>query len=242
MCGVSDHRPWLNAVVAQSRREFLGRLAVSAGSVLVAGASVGCGGDGGRAPVTPAATGEVNGLVTDLQGAPQSGLGSLILMYGDGRHTGDRAAPDAGGRFRFTGLAPGNYQIRFHAPGVAIVPEPFPHPIRFTVEAGRVTDVPVRVKLGNYNSNLVEIYVGDDFFQLQPDGQEDGETVVKVGTLVCWYNVGTSVHTVTGGPWVDSGDLQKSQAYIWTATQTGLFAFSCRHHQPGQRGTLRVTT
>ncbi|MEP7346615.1 MAG: carboxypeptidase regulatory-like domain-containing protein [Gemmatimonadaceae bacterium] len=216
-------------------------MTMTAGGLLVGSALVACSSDGGGPTPPVQQLGAINGLVSDLQGIPQPGIGTLILLFNDGRHTGDRAAPDANGRFHFTNLAAGNYQLRFHAPGVAIVPEPFPHPIRFTVDAGKTTDVPVRVKLGNYNSNLVEIYTGDDFFQLQPDGQENVETVVKLGELVCWYNVGIAVHTVTGGPWVDSGDLQKSQAYIWTADQIGLFAFSCKYHQPGQRATLRVT-
>ncbi|MBV6521654.1 MAG: hypothetical protein MNPFHGCM_01798 [Gemmatimonadaceae bacterium] len=226
---------------AVSRRDFLNGLSRTAGGLLVGSAVVACGG-GGEGVTEPAQqTGVANGLVTDMQGVPQAGLGSLILLYNDGRHTGDRATPDANGRFRFTNLSRGNYQIRFHAPGKAIVPEPFPHPIRFSIEAGRTTDVSVRVKLGSYNSNLVEIYTGDDFYQLQPDGQENAETVVRLGDLVCWYNVGVSVHTVTGGPWGDSGDLQKSQAYIWTADRVGLFAFGCKYHQPEQRATLRVT-
>lgn len=242
MCWTSARTQPLEKVAAFSRREFLGGMVATAGGVLVSSTLVtACGGSDGGNPVQPQPTGEVTGLVSDLQGVPQPGLGSLILMYNDGRHTGDRAAPDANGRFHFANLTPGPYQIRFHAPGQAIVPEPFPHPIRFTVSAGKTTDVPVRVKLGDYNSTLVEIYAGDDFYQLQPDGQENAETVVKLGELVCWYNVGIGVHTVTGGPWGDSGDLQKSQAYLWAADKTGLFAFTCKYHQPGQRATLRVT-
>ena len=51
-------------------------------------------------------------------------------------------APDANGRFSFSAVTPGDYQLRFNAPGLAVVPEPFPHPIRFSVEAGKTTDVP----------------------------------------------------------------------------------------------------
>jgi hypothetical protein len=200
------------------------------------------GGDGGGTTITPPpGRGEISGTVSDLDGVPQPSLGLLILMDGSGRQTGDRATPDVSGHYHFHNVTPGNYQIRFHAPGVAVIPEPFYNPTRLTVRAGETTDVPIRVKLGNYNSNLVEIYAGDGFFQLQPDGAQNAETVVRLGTLVCWYNVDTQVHTVTGGPWVDSGDLQRSQAYIWTADQEGLFAFQCKYHQPAMRGTLRVT-
>lgn len=241
MCWMSAGSMLSNDAVALSRREFLSGMTTTAGGLLVSSALVACGGGQNGPTLPPPKFGAVSGLVSDLQGVPQPSLGILILLFNDGRHTGDRATPDANGRFRFSNVVAGNYQIRFHAPGLAIIPEPFPHPIRLTVEAGKTTEVPVRIKLGNYNSNLVEIYTGDDFYQLQPDGQENSETVVRLGTLVCWYNVGVAVHTVTGGPWVDSGDLQKSQAYIWTADQTGLFAFSCKYHQPGQRATLRVT-
>jgi hypothetical protein len=191
--------------------------------------------------VEPPETGNITGIVSSLDGGVQPRLGTLILMNARGRQMGARSSPDANGRFSFSNVTAGEYQIRFDAPGLAVVPEPFPHPIRFSVEAGKTTDVPVRVQLGNYNQNLVEIYIGDGFFQLQPNGTENGECVVKVGTNVCWYNVDTAVHTVSGGPWGDSGDLQKSQAYLWPATQTGLFGYQCRYHATGEKALLRVT-
>jgi plastocyanin len=63
---------------------------------------------------------------------------------------------------------------------------------------------------------------------------------VKLGSIVCWYNVGLDVHTVTGGPWNDSGDLQKTQSYIWVANVPGLHAYRCRYTQPQMQSTLRV--
>ena len=224
-----------------SRRDFVARLAATGGWVALAGTGA-CGGSGndGTIVAPPPATGNITGLVSSLDGTPQPKLGTLILMNGRGRQTGARSSPDANGRFSFLEVTPGDYQIRFDAPGLAVVPEPFPHPIRFSVEAGKTTDVPVRVQLGNYNQNLVEIYIGDGFFQLQPNGTENGETVVKVGTNVCWYNVDTAVHTVSGGPWGDSGDLQKSQAYLWPATTAGLFGYQCRYHASAERALLRV--
>ena len=191
--------------------------------------------------VEPPETGNISGIVSSLDGTAQPRLGTLILMNARGRQTGARSSPDANGRFSFQNVTAGEYQIRFDAPGLAVVPEPFPHPIRLSVEAGKTTDVPVRVQLGNYNQNLVEIYIGDGFFQLQPNGTENGECVVKLGTNVCWYNVDTAVHTVSGGPWGDSGDLQKSQAYLWPATQAGLFGYQCRYHATGEKALLRVT-
>jgi hypothetical protein len=204
----------------------------------------GCGGGsagGGGIVEPPPVTGTITGVVVSIEGAAQPRLGTLILMNDRGRQTGQRASPDVNGRFTFSDVKPGAYQIRFDAPGLAVVPEPFAHPIRCSVEPGKTTDVPVRVKLGNYNQNLVEIYIGDGFFQLQPNGTENGECVVKVGTNVCWYNVDTSVHTVTGGPWGDSGDLQQSQAYLWPATTAGLFGYQCRYHGNSEKALLRVT-
>jgi hypothetical protein len=233
---------WLNDAVGVSRREFLSGMVTTAGGLLVGSTLVSCGGGGGGAVVTPPPLlGEVSGVVLDLQNVPQPGLGNLILMSGDGRQTGARAAPDANGHFHFKSLTPGTYQIRFDGADQAIIPEPFPHPIRFQVEAGKVTDVPVHIQRGNFRQNLIEIYLGDDFFQLQPNGSENGEAVIKVGTVVCWYNVGNKLHTITGGPWVDSGDMQKTQAYLWTANQVGVFPYFCKYHRPAMQATLRVT-
>ena len=239
---MSQHRRAHDVSRTLSRREFLATLGVAGAGITIGGLSAcggSSGGDGGI--VGPQPTGSITGLVSTLDGTPQPGLGTLILMNGRGRQTGQRSSPDSKGRFSFTDVTPGDYQLRFNAPGLAVVPEPFPHPIRFTVEAGKTTDVPVRVQLGNYNQNLVEIYIGDGFFQLQPDGTENGECSVKVGTNVCWYNVDNTVHTVTGGPWGDSGDLQKSQAYLWPATVTGLFAYQCKYHGSSEKALLRVT-
>ena len=237
---MSQH-DWADDASPLSRREFVARLAAGGGFAIAGTSACGGGPHGGGGIVEPPPTGNITGLVSSLEGVPQSRLGTLILLNDRGRQTGQRGSPDANGRFSFLGVSAGEYQIRFDAPGLAVVPEPFRHPIRFLVEAGKTSDVPVRVQLGNYNQNLVEIYIGDGFFQLQPNGTENGKCVVKVGTNVCWYNVDTSVHTVTGGPWGDSGDLQTSQAYLWPATTAGLFGYQCRYHGSSEKALLRVT-
>lgn len=219
-----------------SRREFVRVVGVSV-SVMALG-PVACGGGGD--PTAPPSVGSVDGVVLDVQGTPQGGFGTVILMYPSGQHVGRTVSPDSAGKFRFPDLAAGDYQLRFQAAGQAIVPEPYQHPIKFSVQAGKVTALTVRIQRGNFAQNQVEIYCGDDFYQLQPDGAENSETVVKVGTIVCWYNVGLKVHTVTGGPWNDSGDLQKTQSYIWVATVPGVHAYQCKYNQPGMRATLRV--
>lgn len=240
---MSKHGRAHDPVTPVTRRDFLATLGTTSAAVVLASSGLGAcggGGDGGGIVTPPPATGSITGIVSTLAGVPQPRLGTIILMNARGRQTGQRCSPDADGRFALSHVAAGDYQIRFNAPGLAVVPEPFPHPIRFSVEAGKATDVPVRVQLGNYNQNLVEIYVGDGFFQVQPDGTENGQCTVKFGTNVCWYNVDNAVHTVTGGPWGDSGDLQKSQAYLWPATQAGLFAYTCKYHDPSEKALLRV--
>ncbi len=222
-----------------TRRDFLSLAGRSAAGVVLVGGVAACGSDG-TAPPPQAVTGDAAGTVLDLQGVPQAGFGQLILMYASGHHIGPRVTPDDNGRFRFDDLAPGDYQIRFSSNGQAIIPEPYQHPIRFSVRSGETTDVPVRIQRGNFGQNQVEIYCGDDFFQLQPDGQENAVVTVRLGTVVCWYNVGQKVHTITGGPWNDSGDMQRTQSYIWVASQTGTFPYRCKYNQPQMQAVLRV--
>jgi hypothetical protein len=225
-----------------SRRDFFwvaGVTVVSLGAMLT-----GCSSDGGTSPTTPllSTKGTLDGLLVNVQGTPQGNFGTLILMYPSGQHVGMTIAPDANGKFRFADLPAGDYQLRFQAAGQAIVPEPYQHPIKFAIDAGKTTQLTVRIQRGSFAHHQVEIYCGDDFFQAQPDGPENGETIVPIGTVVCWYNVGRKVHTVTGGPWDDSGDLQKTQSYIWVATVPGVHAYRCTYNQPGMRATLRVVS
>lgn len=222
-----------------SRRDFVRTLGRTAAGIAVVGVGAACGGGGETAgPGEP--PGSVSGRVLDVQGNAQPGFGTLILMYPNGRHVGMTAVPDANARFTFGDLPAGDYQIRFQASGQAIIPEPYQHPMKVSVAAGKATELTVRIQRGNFAQNQVEIYCGDGFYQLQPDGRENGETVVRVGTIVCWYNVGLDVHTVTGGPWNDSGDLQKTQSYIWVADTPGLHAYRCKYTQPQMQATLRV--
>ena len=76
---------------------------------------------------------------------------------------------------------------------------------------------------------MIEIYIGEYFFQAQPLAAPNSETVVKMGTPVCWYNVGLAQHTATGGPW-DSGALNRTDSYIWVPDRIGVFPYTCRFH------------
>jgi len=225
-----------------NRRDFLQAVGAVAGSAALGGWIGACGGEGGGGPAQPAEPkfGAIRGIVTDLQGNPQSSLGRLYLMRQTGQQTGriSEVGPDA--RFSFDNIEPRDYKVRFHAAARAHVPDGIVHPIPVTVKAAKTAEIQVKVQLGVPNEMEIEIYAGDDFFQLQPDGQENGTTTVKLGTTVCWYNVGTQPHSITGGPWRDSGDLNRAQNFIWVANQVGVFPYRCRYHTPHMAATLEV--
>ena len=209
---------------------------------LTLGATIGsCGGGTTTSPVVIAPTGRVGGVVTDLIGARQPSLGRIFLLYPTGQHTGRYVDVDPAGQFEFLEVPPGPWQVRFHAPGVAYVPEPIEHPIRFSVAVDKETIVPVQIEHGIEQDAMHEIYVGDYFFQEQPYGKENAETVVRLGESVCWYNVGLEKHTVTGGPWGDSGVIGRAGNYIWVPDRVGVIGYRCAFH-PGQMfATLKVT-
>lgn len=225
-----------------SRRAFVRAVGAVAGSAALGSVAGACGGGDASGPEEPPppALGAIRGIVTDLQGVPQSSLGRLYLMRQTGQQTGRVADVNAEGRFTFDSVEPRDYKVRFHAAARAFVPDGIVHPIPVTVESGKTAEIQVRVQLGVENEMEVEIYAGDDFFQLQPDGPENGTTTVKLGTTVCWYNVGTQPHSITGGPWKDSGDLNRAQNFIWVANQVGLYPYRCRYHTPHMAATLEV--
>jgi hypothetical protein len=204
-----------------------------------AGALLACGGarDISR-PVD--ATGTILGDIVDLAGTPQGSIGTVYLMYENGLQTGRSAVVDANGRFAFTAVPIGAWQVRFYAPGVAYVPEELANPIRVAVDAGQTMNVRFKIERGwEDGAPMIEIYIGDYFFQEQPLGAPNAETVVKIGTPVCWYNVGLMQHTTTGGLW-DSGPLNKTEAYIWVPDRVGVFPYTCRLHGTQMIASIRI--
>jgi len=85
-----------------------------------------------------------------------------------------------------------------------------------------------------------DIFAGEYFFQEQPSGAPNGAVVVKLGALVCWYNVGDVPHTVTGGPWGESGPIGHDGNFMWTANQVGTFTYSCAYHRTKMVASLQV--
>jgi len=223
-----------------SRRKFVQTLGASAAGLLAAGGASSC---GGAQPVAPDEShdGSIVGRVLDAAGAPQPLIGTLYLLHATGQQTGRTRIVDPFGNFDFDHVAAGDWQIRFHSPGIAYVPEQFEHPRRVTVRADAATSVDITIeRAADVDDGMIEIYVGDFFFQEQPRGRENAETVVKVGTAICWYNVGLMPHVI-GGSWGESPVLQRGNNYIWTPTNPGLYAYRCSYHPTQMIATLRVT-
>jgi hypothetical protein len=231
--GCGDSAPPRSARL--TRREFLVLSAAGGAGVLFA-----C--SGARDVTKPAElTGRITGDVVDLLGAPQASVGTVYLMYPSGLQTGRFAPVDPNGRFEIADVPPGAWQIRFYAPGVAYVPEQLTNPVRVDVDATQTSTVRFKIERGwEDGAPMIEIYIGDNFFQEQPLGAANAETVVKIGTPICWYNVGLAQHTTTGGFW-DSGPLNKTESYIWIPDRTGVFPYTCRFHSTQMIASLRIT-
>jgi plastocyanin len=222
---------------ALSRREFALTAATGITVAAVGGLALSCSRSGANAIAAPG-RGDVRGEVVDANEVLQPSLGRVTLFYDSGLRTGAFADTDATGHFLFTNLIPGRYQVRFDAPDVAHMLDDVPVP--FTVQAGATANPRVHVARGPDDTSEVQVYIGDFFFQAQPFGVENGETVVHVGMEVCWYNIGAAIHTVTGGPWVDSGDMRRPDNFPWIADRVGVFGYRCKYHQGQMQATVRV--
>ena len=220
-----------------TRRDFLVRLGAGAAALAVP-SLVACGGGDTTPSSTP--TGTVSGSVTDLSGTPQA-VGRIYLLASSGLNNNQFADVGPGGKFDFGTVPIGVYQLSFWGANLADVAEPAPNPVRIAVSAGQPTFVTFQVTLGASESPDRDIYIGDYFFQEEPYGLPNATVVVPLGTLVCWYNVGTVAHTVTGGPWGDSGPLAIDGNFMWLANQVGTFAYRCSFHAPQMQAVLQVT-
>jgi hypothetical protein len=198
-----------------------------------------CGGGESNRLTAPGPTGTVRGTVVDLSGRPQ-GIGRIYLLAKSGFNSGVYADVDASGQFVFPSIAVGNYQVRYWGANLASVPEPLPNPVRVTVTPNETTVVAFQIEVGPDDNPDVEIYAGDYFFQAQPAGDANGTVVAKLGTTICWYNVGQTVHSVTGGPWGDSGPIALDGNFMWTADQVGTFPYRCRYHGTQMIATLQI--
>jgi len=222
---------------AMNRRRFIARLGAAAGVLAFADA---CGGgESTRLTAPPGPAGTVRGTVVDLSGTPQ-GIGRIYLLSKSGFNSGVHADVDASGNYDFGSVAVGDYLVRYWGANLASVPEPLPNPVRITVKPNEPTVVPFQIEVGPSDAAEVEVYVGDYFFQAQPVCDANGTLVAKLGTTICWYNVGETVHSVTGGPWGDSGPLALDGNFMWTSDRVGTFPYRCSYHGTRMIATLQI--
>jgi len=201
-----------------TRRDFLATSAATAIGALL----VGCGG-GKNLIGPPPPTGTITGDVVDLTGARQPSLGQIYLMYENGLQSGRSVAVDAAGRFAFSDVPTGPWQLRFHAPGIAYVPEEFPHPVRVTVTADRTTTVRIVTERGwEDGSPMVEIYIGDSFLPAQPLGSPTAEPILKSGSTTRWDRRGLRMQTTASGRW-DHRALNRPPSYLCEPDLVGNF-------------------
>jgi len=86
------------------------------------------------------------------------------------------------------------------------------------------------------SANTVTIY--DNYFS-------PSSLTVPVGTTVTWQMQGTSHSATSGIPPTpsgvfDSGIMSQGQAYQYTFTQPGTYAYFCRIHQAAMEGSIMV--
>ena len=168
-------------------------------------------------------------------------VGRVFLLDKTGLNRNVFVDVSATGTFDFGDVEVGDYQLLYWGANLARVPEPLPNPVWITVLAGVPADIRFQVAAADPNALLDRnINAGDFFFQEQPSGEPNAAVVVKVGTLVCWYNVGSMLHTVSGGPWGDSGALLHGDNFMWRADQVGTFPYRCNYHGARMLATLKV--
>jgi len=221
-----------------TRRQFLRAMGAGAAALSTVAILGDCGVSRSLTPVD-SITGTVSGSVADLSGAPQA-VGRIYLLEDSGLNDNLYADVDASGHFDFGNVPVGAYQLRFWGGNLADVPETFDNPVRITVVAHQATVVHFQIQLGGLTAADREIYAGDFFYQEQPYGAPNATVVVPLGSGVCWYNVGKHTHTVTGGPWGDSGDIPPLGNFMWTADQVGTFPYRCTYHSPEMLAVLQV--
>lgn len=209
---------------ALSRRSFVHGL--GAGAILLGG-------------VRPVGAGQLVGCVGDAAGVAYAG-GALHLFHADGRPTGRVVVSAADGSFAFPGLAAREYQLHFHGGAAATLDDASLHVLRVAIHPGETVRRELRVVRGTFTPRPVEVACADGCYRALPDG-DAADVTVALGSVVCWRNMDRVPHTVTGGPWGDSGEIASGAAWYWIATQPGRFAYHCRRRGASMRATVHVT-
>jgi plastocyanin len=190
--------------------------------------------------VGPSETGTVTGSVVDVDTGEPQAIGRIYLLAKSGLNSGIFADVTAAGTYDFGTVPVGEHQLRFWGANLANVPYPAPNPVRITVAANTPVVVQFAIDAQVEEEPDHDVYIGDFFFQDQPNGTPNGTIVAKLGTTVCWYNVGTMVHSVTGGPWGDSGPIALDGNFNWISDRVGTFPYRCRYHGTQMIATLQI--
>lgn len=230
---------------ALDRRGFLRRVGRSAAGGWLALASGGagastllsaCSGDGGLTGTEN--TGTVRGSVFRVDGGAWTD-GRVYLMRESGLQTGRYSELASDGSWSIPGVPAGEWQVAFHGPA-HVEHDRASNPRRVSVPPGGTVEARFPVHPEERLENMIEIYIGDDFFQEQPLGEPNAPTTVELGTAVCWYNVSKVDHEVRGGPWDSSGVMAPTDSFIWDADQVGEFPYQCAYHSTEQKSRLIV--
>jgi len=224
---------------AMNRRTFIAGVGALAAGGSIMGLVEACAGGESTAPIRNSVTGQVRGSVVDMDGRAQ-GIGRIYLLAKSGLSSGVFADVDDMGMFDFGEVPVGSYQLRFWGANLGDVPEPLPNPVAITVAANAPTVVQFSIEVGSDLYPDHDIFIGDYFFQDQPNGVPNAAVVATLGTVICWYNVGTMVHSVTGGPWGDSGPIAHGGNFNWTSDRLGTFQYRCRYHGTQMIATLQI--
>lgn len=193
-------------------------------------------------PAGPGGTGAIAGRVVTGSGEPASGVGEVLLVREDGLTLNTRDQVGTDGTWKIPDIPAGEWQVRYWGSGRGhVIHDRVDNPQPVTVRAGETARVRFVVEVGpHHNHGMVQIYVGDDFFQEQPLGEPNAPVRVPKGHDVCWYNTSKMEHEVVGGPWDTSGVMEYLDSFIWTADQTGEFPYQCPSHSEVQKSRLIV--
>lgn len=226
------------------RRRFVRRLGAGLTGGLAGlslpGFLTACGGS--TLPTGGSGTGAIAGRVVTGSGEPASGVGEVLLVRDDGLTLDHRDQVGTDGTWRIGDVPAGEWQVRYWGSGRGhVIHDRTPNPRPVTVRPGETARTRFVVEVAPHHaSEMVQIYVGDDFFQEQPLGKPNAPVRVPKGYEVCWYNTSKMDHEVVGGPWDTSGVMEYQDSFIWVADEVGEFPYQCPYHSTEQRSWLIV--
>jgi plastocyanin len=202
----------------------MNRRSIAAAALLIA-----CGGGGsGNVTPPPAATGTVEGRVTN---EADEGIANVTVQLTRAGAAGRNAMTGATGGYAFSGVETGGWTITAQLPSGY---EPVGSLVATVqVAANQTAQVPV-IRMRQSGPPTPEpqiVAMGDNFFNPTP-------VQISVGGAVRWLNSGTQAHNSTGPCWT-SPNLNPGQSFDRTFPAAGTFDYECTLH-PEMRGRVIV--